>query len=113
MIVLCNLGGQLTTDITEQEYRYLLWGGFTEEEICSNYNMGNVGLFHKWAMIYSACGLAQLVEKTLLIVARGERTEIENCLQQIQNDTGNRKVFENYKVIRNAPVGGIKLSALT
>lgn len=40
LIVLFNPGGQLTTDITEQEYRYLLWGGFTEEEICSNYNRG-------------------------------------------------------------------------
>lgn len=112
LIVLCNPGGQLTTDITKQEYNYLVWGGFTEEEICSNYNMGNVGLLHKWAMIYSACGLAQLVEKPLLIVERGERIEIKNCLQQIQNDTGNRKVFENYKVIRNAPEGGIKLSTL-
>ncbi len=72
LIVLCYPGGQLTTDITKQEYNYLVCGGFTEEEICSNYNMGNVGLLHKWAMIYSACGLNQLVEKTLLIVERGE-----------------------------------------
>ena len=112
LIVLCNPGGQLTTDITEQECRYLLWGGFTKDEICSNYNMGNVGLLHKWAMIYSACGLAQLVEKPLLIVERGDRTEIKKCLQQIENDTENRKICEEYRVIRNAPQDGIKLSTL-
>lgn len=112
LVVLCNPGGQLTTDITNQEYKYLLWGGFTTNEILSNYNQGNVGLLHKWAMIYAACGLAQLVEKPILIIERGARMEVQNILQQIQNDIGNRKIYEAYRAIRNAPKDGIKLSVL-
>lgn len=112
LIVLCNPGGQLTTDITNQEYKYLLWGGFTETEVLSNYKQGKVGLLHKWAMIYAACGLSQLVEKPLLIIERGARMEVQNSLQQVQNDTGNRKICEAYRAIRNAPKEGIQLSDL-
>lgn len=40
------------------------------------------------------------------------RKEVQNSLQQIQNDTGNRKICEAYRAIRNAPKEGIKLSTL-
>ena len=112
IIVLCNPGGQLTTTITKQEQKYLLWGGFTEREIIDQHNAGNVGLLHKWAMIYAACGLAQLVDKPIMIIDRGTRSEVQGTLEQIQKDTEIRKVSEAYRVIRNAPQNGIALSGL-
>lgn len=58
------------------------------------------------------CSLAQLVEKPILIIERGARMEVQNSLQQIQNDIGNRKICEAYRAIRNAPKEAIKLSDL-
>ena len=83
LIVLCNPGGQLTTELTLQEYKYLNWGGFTENEIRETYQIGNVGLLHKWAMIYAACGLSQMTGIPILIIERGTREEVQRNLQQI------------------------------
>ena len=112
MIVLCNPGGQLSNEITKQEYKYLLWGNFTEDEILSAYTQGNIALLHKWALIFSACVFSQLTDKPLLIVERGNKNEIGECLTQIQKDTGSRKICEAYRKIRNAPNGGIRLTSL-
>lgn len=110
LIVLCNPGGHFTTEITMKEYKFLLWGGFTEDEINYDYQCGKVGLLHKWAMLFAACGLSQLTGKPLLIIERGDRNEVEETLQVIQEGTGSRKIFEEYRPIKNAPLNGIKLS---
>lgn len=47
----------------------------------THYNQENVGILNKWALIYAAFGLAQLVEKPLLIIESGARTEVQNSLQ--------------------------------
>lgn len=112
LVVLCNPGGQLTTDITEQELAYLLWGGFVKEEIEYNEQAGNVGLLHKWAMIYAACYLAEQMEKPILVVERGTDEEIQETLELISTDTGCRKIFEKFRHIKDAPIGGVKLASV-
>lgn len=52
LIVLCNPGGQLTSDITCQEKSYLVKGGVSEAEIVYHSSHRNVALLHKWAIIY-------------------------------------------------------------
>ncbi len=111
LIVLCNPGGQLTTDITQQEKKYLLWGGFTESEIEHYYQNGNIGLLHKWAMIYAACGLVLQVEKPILLIERDSRKMIQDTLTQIGTETTCRKIFEEFRQIKNAPTGGITLGS--
>jgi len=111
LIVLCNPGGQLTTDITQQEKKYLLWGEFTESEIEHYYQTGNIGLLHKWAMIYAACGLALQVEKPILLIERDFRKMIQGTLAQIGTETTCRKIFEEFRQIKNAPSGGIILDS--
>lgn len=110
LIVLCNPGGQLTTELTVQEYKYLRWGGFADDEISEVYQAGNVGLLQKWAMIYAACGLSQMTGIPILIIERGTREEVQRSLQQIQDDTGNQKISEAYRLISRAPKEGIQLS---
>lgn len=112
LIVLCNPGGQLTANITNQEKGYLVWGGFSEEEILCHYSQGNVALLHKWAMIYAACGLAQLIDKPLLIIERGTRLDVQRTLEQIKKDTAARGICQAYRMIRKEPEDGIKLGEL-
>jgi len=109
LIVLCNPGGHLATEITKQELNYLQWGKFSEDEIYSAYQNGNVAHLHKWAMIYAVCGLSQLTSKPLLIVDRGSEEDVYNNLRQIQDDTGCRMVFKEYRIIQKAPKDGIQL----
>ena len=111
LIVLCNPGGQLTTDITQQEKKYLLWGGFSEEEVECYYRTGNIGLLHKWALIYAACGLALQTETPILLVERDFCKTIQDTLEQIGTETACRKIFEELRQIKNAPADGVTLGS--
>lgn len=109
LIALCNPGGQLTTDITRQEESYLLMGGFSKEEIEYRYQTGNIGLLHKWAMIYATCDMALHIEKPILLVERDSGKAIQETLDLVATDTTCRKVFEEFRRIKDAPTGGIAL----
>lgn len=112
ILVLCNPGGQLTTNITKQELKYLLWGGFSQEEIVENCQHERVSLLHKWAMIYASCGLALQTDIPILIVERASgNEEIHEILEQIGNETTCRKVFERFRKIKETPLGGIALNS--
>lgn len=111
LIVLCNPGGQLTSNITQQEKNYLLWGGFTEAEVECHYQAENIGLLHKWAMIYAACGLALREEKPILLVERAFLKTVQETLEQIGDETMCRKIFSKLRQIKNAPTNGITLGS--
>ncbi len=109
LIVLCNPGGQITAEITQYEEKYLLWGGFIEEEIKQCYENGNIGFLHKWAMIYAACHLAIQTDTPILLIERDAQGKIKNTLEQIGEETGCRKILESCRQIKEAPQDGIPL----
>ncbi len=63
-------------------------------------------------MIYAACGLALQVEKPILLIERDSRKMIQDTLAQIGTETTCRKIFEEFRQIKNAPTGGITLDSV-
>lgn len=61
--------------------------------------------------IYGACALAIMSEKALLIVERGSIEDLKEEFEQIQLDTGCRNINDGFRKIRNAPIGGVRLSS--
>lgn len=109
LIVLCNPGGQITTEITHYEGGYLRWGGFTEGEIGQCYHNRDIGLLHKWAMIYAAFHLAIQTDTPILLIERDVQGQIKGTLEQVSKDTGCRKIREFFRQIKEAPQEGIPL----
>lgn len=106
VIVLCNPGGNLSTQITPEELDLLRTGGFSEEEICKNLRKDFTDLLHKWALIYAACALSRSTGIPLLIVERETENEVKSTLAQISKDATMVIAKSSSKPIKNAPNGG-------
>ena len=105
IVVLCNPGGNVSSEITKTEYALLRRFGFSENELSNN----NVNLLHKWALIYATCLLSITTDRMLIIVERGTKEELDIELEQIESETGVRKRAVDFRKIRCAPQGGIPL----
>lgn len=110
IIVLCNPGGNLNPNITRREYNLLCRFGFDDSEINQKLFYRQGQLLHKWALIYSTSELAKQLDKMLVIVERGNKKELDSILDQIQDETGVRKIASDYRKIRKEPNGGVPLS---
>lgn len=109
LILLCNPGGNLDKNLYNHEVELLLQYGFTQKEIDYRYQQKAIPLLHKFAMIDAAADIAIKSEKPLFIVDRGSEDQAKKTLEQIALDTHMRKVFDDYRKIKDEPENGISL----
>jgi len=109
LILLCNPGGNLDSNLRMYEVKLLKQYGFSQDEINQYYMQGAIHLLHKFSIIDAAADIAIKSDKPLFIVERGSRNQVGEMLDQIKSDTHMRKVFDAFREIRCEPEGGIKL----
>lgn len=106
LILICNPGGKLESDLTENELKMLHWGHYSEEQMKEE----TVPSLHKWAVMIAAARLAKENNKKLVIVDRGTSIEeLEPVLDVMQISTGMRGIGRANREIKNAPMKGIQL----
>ena len=105
LILICNPGGKLESDLTENELEMLHWGKYSDDQMKEE----TVPSLHKWAVIIAAGRLAKENNKKLVIVDRGSIEELESVLDIIQISTGMRGIGRASREIKDAPEGGIQL----
>lgn len=89
LILICNPGGKLESDLTENELKMLHWGHYSEEQMKEE----TVPSLHKWAVMIAAARLAKENNKKLVIVDRGTSIEeLEPVLDVMQISTGMRGI---------------------
>ncbi len=109
LVVLCNPGGILNSDLSQAEYKLLRMFGFEEDEINQHALREEIHLLHKWSLIYAACSLAILMDKQLVIVDRGSKEELGQSLRLIEHDAGIHRIASDFRIIRSEPEGGIPI----
>ena len=105
LILICNPGGKLETDLTKSEIEILHWGKYSDDQMQEE----TAQSLHKWALLIAAARLAKENEKKLVIVDRGGIEELEPVLDVMQISTGMRGVGRAIREIKNAPEDGIQL----
>lgn len=105
LILICNPGGKLETDLTKSEVEMLHWGRYSDEQMKEE----TAASLHKWAVLIAAARLAKENKKKLVIVDRGSVEELESVLDIMQISTGMRGVGRASREIKNAPEDGIQL----
>lgn len=84
LVLICNPGGKLETDLTEKEIEMLHWGHYSDEQMKEEKTQG----LHKWAVLIAATRLAKENGKQLIIVDRGSLEELSAILSIIPISTG-------------------------
>lgn len=111
LIVLCNPGGNTSKELTQRELALLQWGGFGNDEISEQYYQPKgINLLHKWAILYGACELSQLINIPLMIVERDVDIEFEETLKQLACDVQMKMKNLVVRPIRQSPSGGTRLA---
>ena len=100
LILLCNPGGNLNSNLLKTEVELLKQYGFTQEEIDFRYKQNAIPLLHKYSMISAAADIAINAKKPLVIVERGDKTIVNNTLEQIAIDTGMTLVSKIFREIQ-------------
>lgn len=105
LILICNPGGKLETDLTEKEIDMLHWGQYSDEQMKEEPVPG----LHKWAILIAAARLAKEGHKKLMIIDRGTPEEVDAVLNIIPISTGMRGMGKISRPIKSAPANGIKI----
>lgn len=109
LIVLCNPGGAMKSDITVREANLLFQHGFSKEEVNGHLQQGNGYFLHKYALIYAAADIARDTERPLLLVERGTKRELSDLFDVVAEDTGMRNFLRDFRAIKQPPDGGVTL----
>ena len=105
LILICNPGGKVETDLTLQEKKILRWGHFTDDQI----KRESVPLLHKWAVLLAAAKIALETRTLLMIVDRGSLTDIDYILNTIEVVANLKGLARTGRKIRATPEKGIQL----
>ena len=105
LVLICNPGGKLETDLTEKEIEMLHWGHYSDEQMKEEKTQG----LHKWAVLIAAARLAKENGKQLIIVDRGSLEELSAILSIIPISTGMIGKGTTQRKIQPPPKDGIQL----
>lgn len=103
LILICNPGGKLETDLTTKEIEMLHWGKYSDDQM----NEEQVPNLHRWAVLLAAARLAKETEKKLVIIDRGNKDELDSVLDIIPISTGLRGKGKARRKLRCQPKDGI------
>lgn len=105
LILICNPGGKLETDLTKREIEMLHWGKYSDGQMKEE----TATSLHKWAVLIAAAKLAKDNKKKLMIVDRGNLQDLDAVLDVMAFSTGLTGIRKASRKIRSAPVDGIQL----
>lgn len=104
LVLICNPGGKIETDLTLKEIEMLHWGHYSDEQMAEE----TVPALHKWAILITAARLAKENGKQLIIVDRGTPEELDSVLSIIPISTGVRGKGRTSREIQLPPEDGIR-----
>lgn len=105
LILICNPGGKVETDLTLQEKIILRWGHFTDDQIEEE----SVPLLHKWAVLLATAKIALETKALLMIVDRGSLADVDYILNTIEVVADIKGIARTGRKIRTMPENGIQL----
>ena len=105
LVLICNPGGKLETDLTEKEIEMLHWGHYSDEQMKEEETAG----LHKWAVLIAAARIAKENGKQLIVVDRGTLEELSAKLSIIPITTGMKGKGITQRRIQAPPKDGIQL----
>ncbi len=105
LILLCNPGGKLETDLTIKEMEMLHWGKYPKAQMKEE----TIPALHKWAILIAAAKMAKETGCLLMIVDRGGLVNLDDTLNVMEKATAMKGIGRTGREIQPPPEDGIKL----